>query len=179
MRLPERGDGQTRIGVAIPVPSPYAEHLTDARRRSGDAYAELIPPHVTLLGPTVVDHDGLEDDTAHLAAVTALAAPFTMILRGSGTFRPVSEVVFVQVAQGIAECERLESAVRSGVLDQEVRFNYHPHVTIAHDVAGAALDRAFDECAAFVATFDVASIDLFEHGDDGVWRTVRTFALGG
>ena len=102
-----------------------------------------------------------------------------MILRGTGTFRPVSEVVFVQVAQGIAECEQLERAVRAGILDQDLRFNYHPHVTIAHEVDADALDRTFDESAGFEATFEVAAVDLFEHGDDGVWRTVETFPLGG
>jgi len=179
MRLPERGEGQTRIGVAVPVPAPYAEILSDARRRSGDGLADLIPPHVTLLGPTVVDQDEMDAVAEHLATVTSAAEPFTMILRGTGTFRPVSEVVFVQVAQGIAECEQLERAVRAGLLEQELRFNYHPHVTIAHDVDGDALDRAFEECAGLEATFDVAAIDLFEHGDDGVWRTVESFPLGG
>jgi len=179
MRLPERGEGQTRIGVAIPVPAPYAEMLSDARRRSGDGFADLIPPHVTILGPTVVDQGAMAAVAEHLAAVTSSAQAFTMILRGTGTFRPVSEVVFVQVAQGIAECEQLETAVRTGVLAQELRFSYHPHVTIAHDVEPEALDRAFEECAGFEATFDVTGVDLFEHGDDGVWRTVETFPLGG
>ena len=179
MRLPERGEGQTRIGVAIPMPAPYAEMLSDARRRSGDGFADLIPPHVTILGPTVVDQGAMAAVVEHLAAVTSSAQAFTMILRGTGTFRPVSEVVFVQVAQGIAECEQLETAVRTGVLAQELRFNYHPHVTIAHDVEPEALDRAFEECAGFEATFDVTGVDLFEHGDDGVWRTVETFPLGG
>lgn len=179
MRLPERGPDQTRIGVAIPVPAPYAALLTEARRRSGDGHADLIPPHVTLIGPTVVERGDMPAVMSHLERVTSGARPFTMILRGTGTFRPVSEVVFVQVAQGIAECEQLERAVRTNILDQDLRFNYHPHVTIAHDVEPDALDRAFDECAAFDATFEVESVDLFEHGDDGVWRTFTTFALGG
>ena len=179
MRLPERGEGQTRIGVAVPVPAPFSEILSEARRRSGDGFADLIPPHVTLLGPTVVDQSAMGAVTEHLATVTSAAEAFTMILRGTGTFRPVSEVVFIQVAQGIAECEQLERAVRAGILDQDLRFNYHPHVTIAHDVDADALDRAFEESAGFEATFEVAAVDLFEHGDDGVWRTVETFPLGG
>lgn len=179
MRLPERGEGQSRIGVAIPVPQPWADQLQAARRRSGDPFAELIPPHVTIIGPTVVDHDALEDVSRHLTDVTAGVAPFRMVLQGSGTFRPVSQVVFAQVAQGIAECEQLESAARSGPLAQTLRFNYHPHVTVAHDVPTQALDRAFEETAGFDATFDVMALHLFEHGDDGVWRTVATFDLRG
>lgn len=177
MRLPERGAGQTRIGVAVRVPEPFAAVLEDARRRSGDPFADVIPPHVTLLGPTVVDIARLDDVHAHLAGVAAHAAPFDMLLRGSGTFRPVSPVVFVQVAAGIAECERLEQAIRTGPLDQDLRFNYHPHVTVAHEVPDDALDAAFEDMAGFEAAFRVTAVDLFEHGDDGVWRTVQTFGL--
>src|SRR5699024_10574312 len=81
VRLPERGAGQTRIGVAVRVPEPFATVLAEARRRSGDPFADVIPPHVTLLGPTVVDVARLDEVHAHLADVAAHAAPFDMILR--------------------------------------------------------------------------------------------------
>jgi 2'-5' RNA ligase len=179
VNLPERGPDQVRIGIAIEVPEPYATQLQDARARFGDPLARLIPPHVTLLGPTVVDSDGLVAARDHLEAVAAQAAPFLVHLRGSATFRPVSPVVFIQVVEGIAECEHLESAIRSGPLAQELRFNYHPHVTVAHEVDDAALDAAFDEMAAYEARFDVAGFSLYEHGDDGVWRPERVFPLAG
>lgn len=177
MNLPERGPEQVRIGIAIEVPEPYAAQLQEARARFGDPLARLIPPHVTLLGPTVLDPAELGDARDHLESVAAQAAPFRVHLRGSATFRPVSPVVFIQVVEGIAECEHLESAIRSGPLAQELRFNYHPHVTVAHEVPDAALDAAFDEMASYEASFDVTSISLYEHGDDGVWRPEQLFGL--
>lgn len=177
MRLPERVGDQVRIGVALQVPTPWGPALQQARAGFGDPLAQDIPPHVTLLGPTVVEPSALEAVGDHLTAVGLAHSPFTLHLRGTGTFRPVSAVVFVQVVQGIAECELLERAVRSGPLAQDVRFNYHPHVTVAHDVPDDALDRAFEELADFEARFLVDSIQVFEHGDDGVWRPVRSFPL--
>lgn len=177
MRLPERVGDQVRIGVALQVPEPFGPLLQRARAEFGDPLAHDIPPHVTLLGPTVVDPEHLEVVGDHLTAVGKEHAPFTVLLRGTGTFRPVSAVVFVQVVKGIAECEQLERAVRSGPLDQALRFNYHPHVTVAHDVPEDALDRAFDELAGFEAEFEVDSLQVYEHGDDGVWRAVRDFPL--
>lgn len=177
MRLPERVGDQVRIGVALQVPSPWGPTLQQARAGFGDPLAQDIPPHVTLLGPTVVEPAELEAVGDHLTAVGKAHGPFTLHLRGTGTFRPVSAVVFVQVVQGIAECELLERAVRSGPLAQDVRFNYHPHVTVAHDVPDEDLDRAFTELADFEAQFLVDSIQVFEHGDDGVWRPVRSFPL--
>ena len=179
MRLPERVGDQVRMGVAVQVPPPFGPELQRARAGFGDPLADDIPPHITLLGPTVVEPVDMSEVTEHLATVAKRHAPFTVHLRGTGTFRPVSAVVFVQVAEGIAECEQLERAVRNGPLAQELRFNYHPHVTVAHDVPEDALDRAFDELAGYDARFPVEAIHVFEHGDDGVWRPVLDFPLQG
>jgi 2'-5' RNA ligase len=177
--LPERSGDQVRIGVAIAVPEPFGAALQDARARFGDPLARFIPPHVTLLGPTVVEPTELDAVSDHLGAVAAQVSPFPLHLRGTGTFRPVSPVVFVQVAQGIAQCERLETGVRSGPLAQRLRFHYHPHVTVAHDVSDDALDRAYGELAHYEAQFDVTAFSVYEHGDDGVWRPVRDYPLDG
>lgn len=170
---------QRRIGVSIQIPEPFASQLVQTRFAVGDPQAAAVPAHVTLLGPTVIDDTQWQTVIDHLAAAAQVTAPFTMRLRGTGTFRPVSQVVFVQVAAGIGQCERLESAIRSGCLAQPLRFHYHPHVTVAHDVAPAALDRAEQLLAGFEASFAVSEFHLYDHGDDGVWRSVQRFALGG
>lgn len=178
MRFPPRGEGQARLGVSIAVPERWADELQDARRRFGDPQADAIPPHITVVGPTVVDEGRLDEVAGVLADAAASVEPFRVVLRGAGSFRPVSPVVFVQVAMGIAGCERLEAAARRGPLGNRPRFYYHPHVTVAHEVPDDALDRAFEEMAGFEAGFDVTELHLFEHGDDGVWRPVRAFPLG-
>ncbi|WP_456844118.1 2'-5' RNA ligase family protein [Cellulomonas sp. P5_C6] len=179
MRLPGRSGNQVRIGVAITVPEPYGSVLQAARAQFGDPWADFIPPHITLLGPTVIEHDEVVPVDEHLAAIAQQHAPFVVRLRGTATFRPVSPVVFVQVAEGVAGCEGLESSVRSGVLEQELRFTYHPHVTVAHEVPDAQLDAAFAGLADFDASFVVDSFHSYAHGDDGVWRPARDFTLTG
>ncbi len=166
-------------GVAVTVPEPWAERLQAARERAGDSMAQAIPPHVTLLPPTAVEPHELDGFAAHLEAVCSGLAPFEMVLSGTGTFRPVSPVVFVQVSRGIGHCERLEAAVRSGPVERRLDFPYHPHVTIAHHLDDAALDRAFDGLADFRCRFVVSSIELYHHDPDGVWRVVRSFDLAG
>ena len=93
----------------------YVGGLQQLREDVGDPFARAIPPHVTLMPPTEISPAQLEGFTAHLASVARQHGPFTMRLRGTGTFRPVSPVVFVQVAAGIPWCEMLEQAVRSGL----------------------------------------------------------------
>ena len=166
------------IGVAIGIPEPYTSELQGWRERLGDPNAADIPPHVTLLPPTELRTDDLGEVEAHLQAVAQGHAPFTMHLRGSGTFRPISPVVFVPIVQGIGECEQLETAVRSGPLERDVRFPYHPHVTVAHDVSDELLDKAFEELSTYDARFKVWGFSLFERGRDSVWRPQRDFPFG-
>jgi 2'-5' RNA ligase len=167
------------IGVAVGIPEPYATELRKWRQKLGDPMASAIPPHVTLLPPTEVDPLDRPLIEKHLQAVAERQWPFDMQLRGTGSFRPVSPVVFVALATGISGCERLEKAVRTGPLDRPRRFNYHPHVTVAHDLPEPQLDRAFSELADYQARFEVTSFGLFVRGARGVWRPEQSFALLG
>jgi 2'-5' RNA ligase len=167
------------VGVLITVPPPWREELTDWRDRLGDPDAARVPPHVTLLPPTEVPADRLAEIDAHLAAAAAGCPPFEMHLAGTGTFRPVSDVVFVVVAAGIAQCEQLEARVRSGPLGRETRFPYHPHVTVAHDIPAEGLDAAYAGLAGFDARFPVAGFTWFQQDDQGVWVPRKDFQLRG
>jgi 2'-5' RNA ligase len=170
--------GTRTIGVAIAIPEPYGTELQRVRESFGDPLARSIPTHITLLPPTEVASDELETIDKHLRTIAESEQPFEIHLRGSGTFRPVSPVVFVSVVLGISDCERVESRVRSGPLQRELSFPYHPHVTVAHDIADDRLDRAFDDLALYNVRFGVWGFSLYEHGSDGVWRPQRDFPLG-
>jgi 2'-5' RNA ligase len=168
----------TMVGVSIPIPAPFGPELQSRRASYGDPLASDTPAHITLLGPTQVDDHELAELGEHLDAAARCVDPFVVVLRGTGTFRPVSDVVFVQVARGIAACEQLEQGIRRGRWGTDLAFPYHPHVTVAHDVAEPELDRAFDELAHFVATFEVRSFHLYVQDESGTWVPVREFPLG-
>lgn len=167
------------IGVALPVPEPWGELLRRRRLGYGEERARHIPTHITLLPPTRLAREQVPAVRRHLEEVAGSRPPFQVILRGTGTFRPVSDVVFVQVAQGVSSCELLEQAVRSGPLERKLSFPYHPHVTLAHDLAGDVLDQAFEELADFGCRYQVRSLRLYAHDGDEVWRPVADFPLLG
>lgn len=171
------GAGGHTIGVVLAIPSPHREVIDAARGRFEPAASDL-PAHVTVLAPIDVDAEAMPVVEAHLAAVAASTPPFRLVLRGSGSFRPVSPVVFVAVADGISACEQLERRVRSGDMAVETRYPYHPHVTLAHDVADDILERAFVELAGFEAVMEIDSMGLYEHRE-GAWTRVREFPFGG
>ncbi|MEU3887611.1 2'-5' RNA ligase family protein [Streptomyces sp. NPDC029041] len=173
--------GTVTIGVSIAVPEPHGSELQQLRAGFGDASAHGIPTHVTLLPPTEVDESALPAVEAHLAEVAAAGRAFPMRLSGTGTFRPLSPVVYVRVAAGAEACTLLQQQVRdpAGPAARELQFPYHPHVTVAHGIDEAAMDRAFEELSGYEAEWPCTGFALYEQGADGVWRKLRDFPFGG
>ncbi len=164
------------IGVAVAIPEPWASELQDYRTSVGDTTAAMIPTHITLVPPTEVA-GGLQAIEDHLGSAAATVASFPVQLRGTGTFRPVSPVVFVSLAKGISQCERLADAIRRGPLMTDLAYPYHPHVTVAHDLPDPQLDRAFEELAAFECEFSVTDFHLYVHDPELGWQPTRNFPL--
>ncbi|WP_223256477.1 2'-5' RNA ligase family protein [Micromonospora endophytica] len=176
--VPTLGGDTVQIGIAVDIPEPWGSLLTRRRLEAGDP--NTVPAHVTLLGPTEIPVVALPEVERHLARVAVAHLPFTLHLRGTGTFRPVTQVVFVAVAAGISECELLAAAINAAPqLRRELRFPYHPHVTVAQDVAPEALDKAYEDLADFSAMFEVECFTLFSHSGQTRWQPRRDFRLGG
>lgn len=167
------------LGVVIEVPEPWAQLLVDWRQKVGDPQATLVPPHVTLLPPTEVPAAERPAISAHLAEVARAHSPFAMHLAGTGTFRPVSEVVFVAVARGIGDCELIAGDVRRGPLNRTLSYPYHPHVTVAHDVPPDMLELAYGGLADLSAEFRVEQFTEFEQTPAGAWTVARRYSLTG
>jgi len=166
------------IGVSIAVPDPFGSDLQKFRVSLGDDPARHIPTHITLVPPADVPEASLPAIEEHLATAARAQQPFRVRLRGTGTFRPVSSVVFVGVVEGISGCEMLAAATRTGPLAVKTQFPYHPHVTVAHDLDDEQLDRAFTELADYEARFDVQEFWLYVHDERHGWRPTQSFRLG-
>ncbi|MCG2620656.1 2'-5' RNA ligase family protein [Arthrobacter sp. I2-34] len=156
-----------QVGVVIGVPEPMASELEQWRASFGDPLAAVIPPHITLVTTTPVTDWAAA--TEHVRAVARGQEPFTVTIRGTGTFRPVSPVVYVNVSEGFASCVQLHRKLQSGPLARELEFDFHPHVTVAHGVSLASMDAAEAKLADYAATFTVSSMGLYEHDQSGVW----------
>ncbi len=165
------------IGVAVAIPEPWASELQDYRKGVGDHTAAMIPTHITLVPPTEIGAAELVEVERHLEEVAAETPGFRVHLRGTGTFRPVSPVVFVTLVEGISRCEQLAKALRRGPLEVDLQYPYHPHVTIAHHLEDDLLDQAFAELGSFECKFDAERFHLYVHDDRDGWRPTRDFPL--
>jgi 2'-5' RNA ligase len=166
------------IGVALAIPEPWGQQLQDYRASIGDTTATQIPTHVTLVPPLAIEDEALSVVEEHLESAATEVDGFRIRLRGTGTFRPVSPVVFVTLAEGISHCEALADAVRRGPLAVELVFPFHPHVTIAHHLDDEVMDAAFEELADFDCAFEVDRFSLYVHDAENGWQATREFVLG-
>ena len=167
------------IGVSLAVPEPWGGRLQTYRVSNGDEQGATIPTHITLVPPIVIPDERRAAVESHLYDVAAAAVAYRVHLRGSGTFRPVSPVVFVNLVEGISQTEQLAHRCRSGPLDRKLDFPYHPHVTVAHVDDDDLLDRAFTELGDFDCSFTVGSFHLYVHDEVLGWQPTRDYALTG
>ncbi|MCU1521995.1 MAG: 2-5 ligase family protein [Arthrobacter sp.] len=175
------GNGQSSsdgisVGVILRFPPEVAEELQRWRASFGDPMAGVIPAHITLVTTTMTQD--WEATRCHVRDVASKQEPFTVTIAGTGSFRPVSPVVFLKVDDGFAECVRLHRQLQTGPLERELPFAYHPHVTVAHDVAPESLDEAETVLKNYRATFPVASMGLYEHDDNGIWQLREELHFG-
>ena len=161
----------------LPVPSPFQERLDDYRTALAGSAPET-PAHITLVPPLEVPEVELTRAVEHLGGVASQFAAFPIQLRGTGTFRPTTPVVYIEVALGASACTRLATLVGAGPLSAPAAFPYHPHVTIAHRLSEDELDAALSDCAGFDAGWTAQEFTLYEHGPSG-WSATRTFPLDG
>ena len=76
----------------------------------------------------------------------------------------------MNLVEGISQTEQLAHDCRRGPLAVDLAYPYHPHVTVAHLLDEALLDRAFEELEDFDCAFTVAEFHLYVHDADHGWK---------
>lgn len=170
------GAQATPLGVVIEIPDPLRDPLRAWRLAYGGGATALVDPHITLVSGSTSDWDAA---ARHVRATAAQAQPFTVRLEGTGTFRPVAPVVFLNVREGAEACEALHNSLTRGPLGHDLAFSYHPHLTIAHEVDDSLMDSALHELRHESMEFAVTSIGLFGIDASGQWSLREELRLGG
>lgn len=175
MFLPTRGEGEDWFGVVIAIPEPWVSQIAEARLLLGDEKAKNVPPHITVMPPQAVASDKKEQIFTHLEKVSARHRPFRVTISGTGSFMPVSPVVFLNVTQGSHQCAELAEDVRFGPLDYSPRFPYHPHVTIAQGLNERQLEAACVAGSEFEASWTVTGFRLDRVDETGSYTSAALF----
>jgi 2'-5' RNA ligase len=131
---PAKVPAEKRLNVyalVIYIPDPLGRFLDDLRR-------ELAPDcnphaHVSVLPPRsiAVEWQAAGEQVRSCASVWA---PFEITLGGIGRF-PVTNVIYIELAAGGDEMHRMHAQMNTGALESAEPFEYHPHITLAQEIA--------------------------------------------
>jgi 2'-5' RNA ligase len=169
--------GRVYAGVVIELPEPVGRELQDWRASFGDPASYAVPAHITLM---IAPQEACWDDVVErVRSVARDWRPFRVEINGTGTFRPVTPVVYLRIGEGGEECRALHEALHEERLVSASPFDFHPHVTIAHAVDEEDLDRAQDMLRTYRAGFLVDRIGLYELDVEGVWQIREEFPFEG
>lgn len=164
------------LGVIISMPPELAAELGQWRARYARPGDPVVDAHITLVSGRA---RGLWSDAAdYVRKVAKGASPFTVSLRGTGTFAPVSPVVFLNLVTGEDECIELHEELLEGPVEHLLDFEYRPHLTIAHDLDPETMLKAETEMANFAADFSVQSLGLYNFVN-GAWNLCEELSFGG
>jgi len=119
------------FALVIYVPDPLGRFLDNLRR-------ELVPhdnphAHVSVLPPRPLRVDWPQA-SAQVRTLTDSWNPFDIELTNIDVF-PVTDVVYIELGGGASELRRMHAAMNRSALDFVEPFSYHPHLTLAQEIA--------------------------------------------
>jgi len=124
------------FALVIYIPDPLGRFLDELRR-------ELVPgcnphAHVSVLPPRSLDSEWHAAGD-QVRACAGSWAPFEITLGAIQRFI-VTNVIYIEVVRGAAELTRMHVAMNHGELQTVEPFEYHPHITLAQELAPADVE---------------------------------------
>ncbi len=125
------GDRLNVFALVIYIPPPLGTFLDDLRR-------ELVPhynphAHVSVLPPRPLRGEW-EEASEQARVLTENWTPFEVELTAVGVF-PKTDVIYIEVGAGGRELHELHGAMNSSALEYGEPHEYHPHITLAQNIA--------------------------------------------
>jgi len=174
------GSAINSFSLVAYVPQPMAGFIERLRQEIQLGYKGR--PHLTFLPPRPLDVP-LEQIRSQMEAGLRNQAAFRVELCDVQVF-PVSEAIHLSLGAGRTEAKRIHEVLHQGDLCCKELFEYHPHVTLAHDLdpasVAAAVALAKRRWQEYSGTRDflVDHVTLVQNTLENVWTNLGEFALG-
>ena len=119
------------FALVIYIPGALGEFLDDLRRElvpgcNPHAHVSLLPPRPLAVEWPVASHQ--------VRSVMECWTPFEVELTNISIF-PVTNVIYIEVGGGEQELRKMHLAMNAGSLEFQDPFPYHPHITVAQELA--------------------------------------------
>ena len=168
------------FALVIYIPDPLGRFLDDLRRAlvpgcNPHAHVSVLPPR-----PLAVDWSVAGEEVRECAANWA---PFEIQL-GRVCIFPVTNVIYLELAEGGPEMFRIHDAMNSGALEFQEPFAYHPHITLAQEIppadVAAVNQRAQDLWEAYSGprSFQAGHAAFVQNTMGNCWIDLAEYQLG-
>lgn len=136
-------NGAERINLfalVVYIPDPLARFLDHLRK-------ELVPgclprAHVTILPPRPLAVDARA--AIDVARTQVSGFPSFEIAAGDVEIFPGTDVIYIGIKEGERELREMHQALNRGALAFKEPFEYHPHITLAQDLAPSQVQPLYD-----------------------------------
>jgi 2'-5' RNA ligase len=117
--------------LVIYLPDPIGAFLDDLRVElvpgcNPHAHVSVLPPRPLSVGAKVAGEEALH--------VVSAFPPFEIELGPIEVF-PVTDVIYISVAGGAEQLRQMHRTLNRGALAFQEPFSYHPHITLAQEIA--------------------------------------------
>lgn len=121
------------------LPGPLAELLDEIRHdfapeSRAKAHVTILPPRPLIESPGEAPGEAVAEAMEQLRARLQEFPPFKVDFGEIEVFEG-TQVIYVSILNGFAELERMHSALNTGRVAFQEPYPYHPHVTIAQELA--------------------------------------------
>ena len=119
------------FALVIYIPDPLGRFLDDLRKElvpgcNPHAHVSVLPPR-----PLAVDWQVASEQVRQCAAARQ---PFDVTLGAINMF-PVTNVIYIELAAGAEQLFEMHQAMNTDALQFAEPFAYHPHITLAQEIA--------------------------------------------
>jgi 2'-5' RNA ligase len=126
------------FALVIYIPDPLGRFLDDLRK-------DLVPgcnphAHVSVLPPRPLSVE-YQVAAGQVRDCASKWTPFDITLGDIRIF-PVTNVIYLELAQGTPDLYRMHEAMNSRALEFKEPFAYHPHITLAQEISAADVAAA-------------------------------------
>ncbi len=169
--------GRSYLSLVLEVPEHIQKVVMDWRRDNGADPGH--PLHITVF-MTELGEDPLRSAREFLRGLGAdrgSPGEATISLSGTGTFRPISDVVFLTISDGDDFLRRFHDRCRA-FRDSASPFLFHPHMTIAQNEDRRLLEAALYDFRHFHASFTVDRVSAYLSDAHG-WSHLGEIRLAG
>ncbi len=165
-----------KYGVAI-FPSKELQDIANSFRARYDSHYALIPPHITL--KEAFETENVKTLASEIRTIAKETKPFTLHVYKYSSFSPVNNTIYMGLQES-EELMELQKKLNTGHLEQELAYQFVPHITIGQDLNDDEFHDVLGRLRMKNINYEELCdrIQLLYQLENGSWTVYETFLLG-